>query len=83
MNRAVFTLLFLTACGAIAIAATTATGRTEGNQSELSSMLSQHLKKGQNVRLQQALSGGYDINVLSASYLDAFKRDDAEYLPQT
>ena len=41
------------------------------------------LKRGQSVQLEKALSGGYNINVLTEKYVESFKGADENYVPTT
>jgi hypothetical protein len=63
----------------IAAVALAALAGSEG-QTPASSLLS-HLKAGQSVKLEQATSGGYNVNILNERYLKSYAQADNKYIP--
>jgi hypothetical protein len=70
----------LALCGLLALAGVAAFGGAL--QPESAPMLSR-LKVGQRVKLERAVSDGYNVNVLGDSHVKSFERADATYVPST
>jgi hypothetical protein len=71
-------LISLALCGVVAIAATAA---FSGNAQNKKSPMLSHLKVGQRVKLERALSGGYNVNILNDRYVKSYERADPKYVP--
>jgi hypothetical protein len=68
----------LAVCGVVALTVTAAFSGNE--QGDKSPMLSQ-LRAGQRVKLERALSGGYNVNILNDRYVKSYERADPKYVP--
>lgn len=71
-------LLTLALCGVLLFAGVAAFSGDQ--QTENVSWLSR-LKVGQPVRLERALSGGYNVNILNDTYIKSFQHADATHVP--
>ena len=68
----------LALCGIVALAATAA---FSGNEQPKKSPMLSHLKVGQRVKLERAISGGYNVNILNDRYVKSYERSDRQYVP--